>query len=140
MTQVTSCLRSVYRGVDDVAGDVDPVFTLFEDVTVQVDLDQVRGCDLVVAKAVLVDQELVVCAGDPRGDVVVDERGHAKMLREPVSGRQVHARPPLRIRVGVGLLRRHRQLHTIIRLLGSRDSPIGMAEGCKERTDKVAAS
>ena len=56
--------RGMDRGVDDVAGDVNAVIAFFEDVSIHVNLDQVRSCDLFVAKAVLIDEELVVGARD----------------------------------------------------------------------------
>ena len=82
-------------GVDDVAGDVDPVITLVEDVPVHVDLDEVRCRDLLVPETVLIDEELVLRARDTRRDVVVDERRHAEVVGEAIRRGQVHASLPL---------------------------------------------
>ena len=93
---------SMDGGVDDVAGQVDLMLALFEDVAVHVHLDQVRSCDLFVSQAVLIDEKLVVCAGNTSGDVIVDEGRHIEVVGQPVGSRQVHANLPLGIRISLG--------------------------------------
>ena len=87
----------VDRAVDHVAGCVDPVIgvRLPDDVAFEVDLDEARRRDLLVEKAVEIDQQMVVAAGDARGDVVVDQIGHPVGVDQAVAGREIETGLPL---------------------------------------------
>ena len=82
--------------MDDVAGRVDRivVFGLQHGIAVEIDLDQARGRDLLVQHAVGIDEDVVLGLGHARGDVVVDEVGHAVERHQPVAGGQIDARLP----------------------------------------------
>ena len=89
--------RLVHRAVDDVAGRVHRVVEavrLRDHVAGEVDLDQAGGGDLLVQHAVGVDQDVVLRPGDARGDVVVDEVGHAVARDQPVARGEVDAHVP----------------------------------------------
>ena len=66
--------RFVDGTVDHITGNVDAVIGigLPDDVALDVDLHQARRGDFLIEKAVQVDQE-VFGAGNPRGDVVVEQ-------------------------------------------------------------------
>jgi hypothetical protein len=59
-----------------------------------VDLDQARCRDLLVKQAVKIDQK-VLGAGNARGDMVVDEVGHAVLVHQPVAGGEINSGLPL---------------------------------------------
>jgi len=83
--------------VDHVARFVDAVVGLGlpDDLALDVDLHQARCRDLLVEHAVKVDQQMVLAAGDARGDVVVDEVGHSVFVDQAVAGGEIDARLPL---------------------------------------------
>ena len=88
--------RFVNSAVDYVTGLVDVVvgIGLPDDVAVDVDLHQARGCDLLVEQAVEIDQEVVLGAGNARRDVVIDEVGHPVFVYQAVAGREFKPRLP----------------------------------------------
>ena len=77
--------------VDHVARLVDAVIGIGfpQDVTFKIDLDQARSGDFLVEQAIQVDQQVFVIAGDTRGDVVVNQVGHAVDVGQPVTGCEV---------------------------------------------------
>ena len=76
--------------MDDVAGEVDAVLACFEDVALQVYLDEVGRGDLVIAETVFVDEELVFGAWYATGDVVVEQIGHVEVIGQSVGGGELH--------------------------------------------------
>jgi hypothetical protein len=83
--------------MDHVTGFVDAVvgIRLPNNRALDVDLDQARGGDLFVEHAVEIDQQMVFAARDTRGDVVVDEVGHAVLVDQAIAGGEIDARLPL---------------------------------------------
>jgi hypothetical protein len=79
------------RAMDHVAGCVDPVIgvRLPDDVAFEVDLDEARRRDLLVEQPVEIDQQMIVAAGNARGDVVVDEVGHPIGIDQAVARREI---------------------------------------------------
>src|SRR6202163_4555204 len=90
--------RGVHRAVDREAGRIDEVRRRFDDVAVEIDLDQIRGADLGEQQPVRIDQEVVVGAGDARRDVGEDEVVPAVVRDEAVRGGEVDAGLPLFVR------------------------------------------
>ena len=88
--------RLVDGAVDHVAGLVDVVVGrgLPDDLAVDVDLHQAGRGDLLVEQPVEIEQQHVVFAGHARGDVVIDEVGHAVFVDQPVAGGEVEPRLP----------------------------------------------
>ena len=84
----------VDRAVDHETGGVH-VGRPFEHVALGVDLDQVRGSDLVVEQAELVQEEIVVAAGHPHRDVVPDGVVVPEVGRQAVHRSEVDAGLPL---------------------------------------------
>jgi hypothetical protein len=97
--------RHMDRAVNDEARAVHLVGRVVEDVAVDVDLYQARGGDLLVEKAVGIDQELVLGSRHPQRDVVVDQVGPAVMRDQAVGGGEIDPRLPL---VGAHALARRR--------------------------------
>ncbi len=89
--------RLVDRAVDHVAGLVDAVVGvgLPDDLALDVDLHQARGGDLLVEQAVEIDQQVILGAGNARGDVVVDQVGHPVRVDQPVAGGEIDAAPAI---------------------------------------------
>jgi hypothetical protein len=87
---------AVDGAVDDVAGMVVAVVgvRLPDDGAVEVDFDQAGSGHLLVHKAVEVDEQVVLLAGNAGRDVVVDEVGHFEAVDQPVTGGEVDARVP----------------------------------------------
>ena len=85
----------VNAAVQHVAGRVDGVLRLAQDVARQIDLDQVAGRHFAVVQAEGVDQEMLVAArgafGYAQGDVVVDHLGPAEQREHAVAGGQLQA-------------------------------------------------
>src|SRR3974390_3179749 len=83
-------------GVDYVTGLVDVVvgISLPDDVAVDVDLHQARGCDLLIEQAIEIDQEVVLGAGNARRDVVIDKVGHPVFVYQAVAGSEFEPRLP----------------------------------------------
>ena len=71
---------------------------VLDDVAVEIDLHQVRGAHLLEQHAVLVDQEMVLGAGQARAEMGVDEVGHPVMRDQPIQGGQVAADGPFLLR------------------------------------------
>src|SRR5262245_6477649 len=65
--------RGVNGAVNRESRGVDVVWGLHQDLSVQVDLDETGGGDLVEHHAVRIDQKLVLGAGDSGGDVSEDQ-------------------------------------------------------------------
>jgi hypothetical protein len=82
--------------MDHVARLVDAVVGvgLADDLALDVDLHQARGRDLLVKEAVEVDEQMVRAAGNARGDVVIDEIGHAVFVDQTIAGGEIDARLP----------------------------------------------
>src|SRR5262249_36171569 len=76
------------RAVNHISGFVDVVVGLRfpENLAVDMDFDQARGGDLLVEKAVKIEQHGVVFAGNTGGDVVIDEVGHAVDIDQAIAG------------------------------------------------------
>ncbi|KAG0923630.1 hypothetical protein G6F31_019432 [Rhizopus arrhizus] len=87
--------------MDHIAGRIDAVTggRRAEDIAGQIDLDQAGRGDFVIHHAVGVDQQVIVRAGDARGDMVVDQVAHSEVRHQPVAGGQLDA--------GVPFLRAH---------------------------------
>ena len=85
---------AVNAGVDDVARRVDPRAGIVDRPAVQIDLHQARGRDLGIVRAERVDQEVMFRSRHPRGDVVVDQVGHAEMVDQPITGRELDPHVP----------------------------------------------
>ena len=82
--------------MNDVAGLIDPVVgRIEEDVALDVDLDQARGCVLVEEHAIGVYQELILRLRDPGRDMAGDHLRHAELRDQSVARRQVDTRFPL---------------------------------------------
>jgi hypothetical protein len=88
--------RLVDRAVDHVTRFVDAVVgvRLPDDRALEVDLHQARGRDLLVQHTVEVDQQVVLAAGNARGDVIVDEVGHCVLVDQAITGGKINARLP----------------------------------------------
>jgi hypothetical protein len=87
--------RHMDCAVNDEAGAVHLIRRLVEDVAVEIDLDQVRGGDLLIEEAVGVDQELILFARHAQRDVIVDQVRPAVMHHEAIGSRQIDAGLPL---------------------------------------------
>jgi hypothetical protein len=70
------------------------MLVLVDDFAVQVDFHEVGGAHVLKQHAVLVDEEMVVRAGDAGADMGVDKIGHFVMRDEPVQGREIAAQFP----------------------------------------------
>jgi hypothetical protein len=100
--QVQHALRvlacGVHRAVDREAGRIDEVRRRFDDVAVEIDLDQIRGADLGEQQPVRIDQKVMVGPGDTRRDVGEDQVVPAVVRDEAVRGGEVDAGLPLFVR------------------------------------------
>ena len=63
--------RRVDRGMDDEAGRIDRSCVVLDDVAVEIDLDQVRGGDLLEQHAVGIEQEVILRAPGTRAEMWV---------------------------------------------------------------------
>jgi hypothetical protein len=88
--------RLVDRAVNDIAGFVDAVVGVGRCQNLAFDrhLHQVGGGDFLVQQPVEIDQQMILGAGNARGDVVVDQVGHAELVDQPVTGGKIDARLP----------------------------------------------
>jgi len=86
--------RHVDRAVNDKAGAVHLIGRLVEDVAVDIDLDQVRGGDLLVEEPIGIDQELILRARHAQRDVVVDQMRPAIVRDQPIGGGEIDPRLP----------------------------------------------
>jgi len=86
--------RHVDRAVNDKTGAVHLIGRLVQNVAVDVGLDQVRGGDLLVEKAIGVDQELILRARHAQRDVIVDQMRPAIVRDQPIGGGKIDARLP----------------------------------------------
>ncbi|MCY1294532.1 hypothetical protein D9M70_438310 [compost metagenome] len=86
----------VHRGVDDIGGGVDAeaVVGLVHQGAVEVDLVQAGGGDFLVQHAERIEQDVLGLARHPRGDVVVDQVGHAVGVNRTVQRGQFDAHFP----------------------------------------------
>jgi len=75
------------RAVNHIPGFVDVVVGLRfpENLAVDMDFDQALGGDLLIEKAVKIEQDDIVFAGNTRGDVVIDEVGHAVYIDQAIA-------------------------------------------------------
>ena len=81
--------------VDGVAGAVNLVWGVVENVPVDIDLHEVGRRDLVPPKAKGIQQEMVIGPRNPRRDVVVDQRCRpAVQVSQPIGGSEVDSCPP----------------------------------------------
>jgi hypothetical protein len=87
---VDRAVNHITRLVDAVVGVRFP-----QNVALKVDLDQIRRRDFLVEQAVEIDQQMLVITGDPCGDVVVDQVGHAEAVGQAITGREVDPGFPL---------------------------------------------
>jgi hypothetical protein len=88
--------HGVDGAVDHEAGRVDLAGAAVDDAPFEVDLHEVRGGDLLVGEAVVVDEVAVLLAGHLRRDVVEDEVRHAEELHQAVARGEIDARSPFR--------------------------------------------
>jgi len=85
------------RAVDHETGDVRDMRPVIDDLAVDIQPDQVRRGDLVVAQTIRIDQEVPVVAVDRQRRVRVDQLGPAEMIHHPVAGGELYPlRPFLR--------------------------------------------
>src|SRR5215468_3078801 len=86
----------VDRAMDHIARYVDAVVGvgLPDDIAFNVDLDQARGRNLPVKEAVEIDQQMVGRARNARGDMIVDQIGHAVAVDQAIAGGEIEPRPP----------------------------------------------
>ncbi len=76
--------------VDDETGEIDRLVGLpVDDISVQIDLDQVGCRDLLVRKPEGIDEEVLFITGNPHRDVIVDQVVHAEHGGEAVRGREI---------------------------------------------------
>src|SRR5262249_22509087 len=83
--------RGMDAAVDDEPGRINRIRTVAELVAVLVDADQARRGDLVEHKAVRIDQEVMLGAGDARADVREDKVRPPVQRAQPVAGGEIDA-------------------------------------------------
>ncbi|MNT50219.1 hypothetical protein D3C72_1871310 [compost metagenome] len=89
--------RGMDSGMDHISGGIqaEVAFRAIKHLAIQVDLVQAGCRDFLVQQPVWVDQNIFRLARHARGDVVVDQVGHAVEMDGAVERRQFHASLPL---------------------------------------------
>ncbi len=93
----------VHRRMDGEAGGIDGVGGLPDLLALEIDFDQARRRDLLEHQAVGVDEEVMLRAGDARGDVGEDEIVPAVKRHEAVAGGEMDPDVGFRGGGGVGV-------------------------------------
>jgi hypothetical protein len=88
--------------MDHIAGIVDAIIALADDIAVQIDLHKAGGGDFVKGEAERVDQEMMIRPRHTRGDMGVEEIIIIIDGRDTVESRQIDAGLPFGIGYAAG--------------------------------------